>query len=236
MKKIFVGYTSYQDVVYQVARYSIERNSLGVKCYPIIQKSLRELGVYYREKNPHETTEFSVSRFLTPWLAGYRGWVMFIDNDVLALADLNDIFNQADDRYAVMCAKHVYNPPDGYKLDNKRQVGYPRKNWSSVILWNLDHKKNRILTPELVNEISPLYLHRFMWLEDNEIGEFSYEWNWLVGWYREPDDGRPKILHYTEGGPYFAKYQDCEYAQLWRDEYHRYSGKPFQASDILDNL
>ena len=234
MRKVFVGYTSYQDIVYQIAKHSIERHSRDVKCFPIIQGALRELGIYYREKKALESTEFSISRFLTPWLGGYKGWVMFVDNDVLALTDVNELFDQADSKYAIMCAKHDHKPPEGKKLDNQKQTNYPRKNWSSVVLWNLDHPKNRLLTPELVNEVSPLYLHRFMWLEDDEIGEFSHEWNWLVDWYQEPQSGNPKLLHYTEGGPFFSNYQNCGYADLWRAEYKLYSGKEFTKDDILD--
>lgn len=234
MRKVFVGYTSYQKIVYDIAKFSIERHSKDVKCFPIIQNSLRELGIYYRQNNPFETTEFSTSRFLTPWLAGYKGWVMFIDNDILALTDLNELFDQADPRYAVMCAKHDYSPKEGVKLDNQIQVNYPRKNWSSVVLWNLDHPKNQMITPELVNEISPLYLHRFMWLEDHEIGQFSHEWNWLAGWYNESTDGTPKIIHYTEGGPYFKDYINCEYADLWRNEYKLMTGNDFTNLDIVN--
>jgi lipopolysaccharide biosynthesis glycosyltransferase len=234
MRKVFIGHTSYQGIVYDVAKNSIERHSRDVKCYPIVQSSLRELGIYYRENNKFETTEFSTSRFLTPWLAGYKGWVLFIDNDILALSDINELFDQADSRYAVMCAKHDYSPKEGSKLDNQIQVNYPRKNWSSVVLWNLDHPKNHFLTPELVNEISPLYLHRFMWLEDNEIGTFSHEWNWLVGWYNEKYDGNPKILHFTEGGPYFRDYQNCEYSELWKKEYMLLTGKTFTSKDLIN--
>lgn len=234
MRKVFVGYTSYQGIVYDVAKKSIERHSKDVICYPIIQNSLRDLGIYYRKNNQFETTEFSTTRFLTPWLAGYKGWVLFIDNDILALTDINELFEQADPKFAVMCAKHQYTPKEGVKLDNQIQTNYPRKNWSSVILWNLDHPKNQFITPELVNEISPLFLHRFMWLEDYEIGEFSHEWNWLVGWYNQPTDGNPKILHYTEGGPYFKDFKDCEYADLWKDEYELLTGKKFTDKDIID--
>lgn len=234
MRKVFVGYTSYQDIVYQVAKHSIERYSRDIKCYPIVQKALRDLGIYTREKNQFESTEFSITRFLTPWLAGYKGWVLFTDNDMLCLSDVNELFDLADDRYAIMCAKHHHEPLGNIKLDNQKQTCYPRKNWSSVILWNCEHPKNQFITPDLVNEISPLFLHRFMWLEDHEIGEFTHEWNWLVDWYQESKDGTPKMLHYTEGGPYFRKYQTCGYADLWKAEYKLFCGKDFTAEDIVD--
>lgn len=233
MRKVFIGYTSYQDVVYQVSKHSIERHSRDIKCFPIVQSALRELGVYTRASDQNGSTEFSITRFLTPWLAGYKGWVLFCDNDTLALTDMNKLFDQADDKYAVMCVKHDHKPSGEIKLDGQKQTQYPRKNWSSVVLWNCNHPKNQFITPELVNEVSPLFLHRFMWLEDNEIGEFSHEWNWLVDWYKEPKDGNPKFLHYTEGGPYFENYQDCGYAELWRAEYKMMTGKAFTESDII---
>jgi len=62
------------------------------------------------------------------------------------------------------------------------------------------------------------FLHRFSWLEDSEIGELPHHYNWLVGWYREPEDGSPKILHYTEGGPWFDGYRNCEYSDDWKKE------------------
>ena len=78
--------------------------------------------------------------------------------------------------------------------------------------------KNKILTPDLLNQETPKFLHRFSWLEDNEIGSLPLEYNCLVGWYKEPADGKPKILHYTEGGPWFDGYRDCEYADVWKKE------------------
>ena len=234
MRKVFVGYTSYQDIVYQVAKHSIERHSRGVKCYPIVQQALRDLGIYYRSKDLNGSTEFSITRFLTPWLAGYRGWVLFCDNDILCLEDIHKLFDLADDRYAVMCAKHDYTPKGDTKLDGQKQTIYPRKNWSSVMLWNCNHPKNKFITPELVNEVAPLYLHRFMWLEDDEIGDITHEWNWLVDWYKEPADGKPKMLHFTEGGPYFKNYQDVEFKDLWLEEFKLYAGREFTQSDIVD--
>lgn len=234
MKKVFMGYTSYQDVVYQVAKHSIERQSRDVKCFPIVQQALRDLGLYTREKKNIEATEFSITRFLTPLLGGYRGWVLFMDNDILALTDINKLFDQVNSNYAVIVSKHDHKPLENVKLDGQPQTLYPRKNWSSVMLWNLDHPKNKLLTPELINEVSPLYLHRFMWLEDDEIGELSHEWNWLVDWYREPEHGSPKLLHYTEGGPYFANYQDCGYAELWRQEFKLLYGRDFTSDDLID--
>ena len=56
-----------------------------------------------------------------------------------------------------------------------------------------------------------------MWLEDSEIGELPHHWNYLTDWYKEPEDGKPKALHYTEGGPWFKEYRNCDYHQVWKD-------------------
>ena len=85
------------------------------------------------------------------------------------------------------------------------------------MLINCEHPSNKFVTKTFVNDLSKTgaYMHRFSWLKDEEIGKLSHEWNWLVGWYKEPEDGTPKALHYTEGGPWFDQYYDCEYASEW---------------------
>jgi cellobiose-specific phosphotransferase system component IIB len=117
-----------------------------------------------------------------------------------------------------MCAQHQYTPKPGRKMDGKLQTIYPKKNWSSMMLINCEHPKNiDELTLNNVNNenLNGAHFHRFSWLPDSSIGQISHEWNWLVGWYNEPDDGAPKALHYTEGGPWFDNYKDCEYAAEW---------------------
>ena len=87
-----------------------------------------------------------------------------------------------------------------------------------MVSWNCGHPKNKILQPDLLNKESGAFLHRFQWLDDSDIGKLPHVYNWLVGWYKEPKDGVPKILHYTEGGPWFENYRDCEYADDWKKE------------------
>ena len=213
--KIFVGWDSREDIAYQSCKQSIiDTASVGVDIVPLKQKILRREEVYWRKKDKLASTEFTFTRFLLPELTNFTGWALFIDCDFIALDDVKKLFDQADDKYAVMCAKHDYTPKQGTKMDGKKQHQYPRKNWSSMMLINCGHPSNAALTTELVNneEITGAYLHRFSWLKDEEIGEISHEWNWLVGWYNEPEDGTPKFLHYTEGGPWFPEYAYCEYA------------------------
>ena len=216
--KIFIGWDSREDIAYQVARKSILSTTTSpVDIIPLKHKDLRKDGFYWRKKDRLASTEFTFTRFLVPELAEFEGWALFIDCDFIALDDVQKLFDLADDRYAVMCAHHDYTPKEGQKMDGKQQLNYPRKNWSSMMLFNCGHPSNKALTKDLVNdpEIDGKYLHRFSWLKDEEVGEISHEWNWLVGWYKEPKDGKPKFLHYTEGGPWFEEYYDCEYAAEW---------------------
>jgi lipopolysaccharide biosynthesis glycosyltransferase len=216
--KIYIGWDSREDIAYQVAKHSIEKHSsVPVEIIPIKQKQLRKEGIYNRPVDALASTEFTFTRFLIPELMEFDGWALFIDCDFVALTDVAELFEQADNQYAVMCAHHDYTPKETVKMDGQLQHIYPRKNWSSMMLINCGHPSNKTLTKELVNDldIGGAYLHRFSWLKDEEIGELSHEWNWLVGWYKEPDDGTPKFLHYTEGGPWFEQYEMCEYNHHW---------------------
>ena len=217
--KIFIGWDSREDIAYQVAKKSIENlASVPVDIQPIKQRELRRDGVYLRDEDKLASTEFTFTRYLVPYLADYKGWALFIDCDFLFLDDVAKLFEQVNDNYAVMCAQHDYTPQPGRKMDGKQQIPYPRKNSSSMMLLNCAHPKNKeFLTPDNINaeSTSAAYVHRFSWLDDQDIGKLSHEWNWLVGWYKEPKDGKPKALHYTEGGPWFEEYQECEYAIDW---------------------
>jgi hypothetical protein len=145
---------------------------------------------------------------------------LFCDSDIIFLEDVKELFDQADNKYAVMCAKHDYTPKEGIKMDGQTQTVYPRKNWSSVMLVNCGHPSNAKLDMDLVNDpnITGAYLHRFSWLPDEEVGQFSHEWNWLTDWYKEGIDGTPKALHYTEGGPWFENYRNCPWHSTWKIE------------------
>lgn len=218
MYNIKIGYDSRESVCYDVCKKSILNNSNDKLTHiaPIIACDIKE---YNRAVDPLASTEFTYTRFLVPWLQDYNGWALFCDCDFVFLNDVSELFDVTDEKYAVMVCKHDYNPHNETKMDGRQQTQYPRKNWSSLILWNCSHPANKILTPDVINTQSGKYLHRFEWLMDSEIGSIPVTWNWLVGWYREPQDGTPKALHYTEGGPWFDQYKDCEYADVWY-KYH----------------
>ena len=217
--KVFIGYDVSSDIPWQGCEHSIKRFNNNIEVQPLAQKDLRERKLYWRDEDKLASTEFTFTRFLVPALMNYNGWALFCDDDIIFLEDVQNLFDLADNKYAVMCVQHDHNPSPGMKMDGRVQTQYPRKNWSSVVLWNCGHPSNQKITVDLINnpDTTGKYLHRFSWLKDEEIGKISNEWNWLVGWYKEPQDGTPKALHYTEGGPWFKNYRDCEYNQVWKD-------------------
>lgn len=218
--KVFVGYDPREDIAFRVCEYSIKSRNPGAEVIPIKQSELREQGIYTRPQDSLSSTEFTFTRFLVPHLTGYSGWAIFVDCDFIFQCDVAEIFKQAQDQFAVMCVKHDYSPQEGEKMDGCKQLPYPRKNWSSMILWNCGHPANAGLIPQVVNNENNTgqFFHRFQWLDDSQIGELSHEYNWLVNWYKEPRDGKPKAIHYTEGGPWFDNYKHCEYGYHWEVE------------------
>ena len=218
MNKVFVGYDPREDIAYQVCKYSIETQSKNVSVHPLKQSELRSAGWYKRPIDKLASTEFTFTRFLVPELANFKGWAVFMDCDMILTTDIKELFDQADDKYAVMCVQHDYTPKEGMKMDGQKQTIYPRKNWSSVVLFNCAHPSNARLTQDMVNdpELNGAYFHRFSWLKDEEIGELEHTWNYLVGVY--DDIETPKLIHYTEGGPWFENYRNCEFSDLWKQE------------------
>jgi hypothetical protein len=214
---VYIGYDSQEIVAYHVLCQSIvAATSHPVRFTPI---SLSSLGaVFRREAVGVQSTEFSFSRFLTPYLSGYGGWSLFMDCDMLVRGDIAELFDLADDRYAVMVCQHDYAPRDDVKFLGRPQTPYAKKNWSSVMLMNTP--RCRPLTPDYVQSASGLDLHQFRWLADAaEIGALPLEWNWLVGEYEH--NPQAKIAHFTRGGPYIAGYEASDYADEWRAAYAR---------------
>lgn len=216
--RIFIGYDSKEPVAYHVLSHSIlTRASAPVSITPVALTQLR--GLYTRERSLLESTEFSLSRFLVPALAGYRGVAVFMDCDMLCLADITELQDAvlAQPDKAVLVCQHDYTPKASTKFLGHPQTVYPRKNWSSLMVFNLQHKRCEDLTPEYVNTASGLDLHQFNWVKDQYIGSLPLEWNYLVGESNQAM-GLPKIVHFTNGGPWFLESEDSEYAAEWWHE------------------
>lgn len=211
--RIFIGYDTRETVAFHVLVHSIQaRISKPIAITPI---DLRHLGGVYVRPLGSQSTAFTYSRFLVPWLCGFEGYSLFLDCDMLVKVDLMQLWSKAEGEAAVWVCQHEYVPREGPKFLGEKQIAYPRKNWSSLMLFN--NAKCRTLTPHYVNTASPSELHRFAWLEDRQIGSLPLEWNWLVGEYDKNPEA--KVLHYTRGGPWFSEFAECDHADEWFREY-----------------
>ena len=205
--RIFVGYDENESIGFHVCTQSLIRNSSK----PV---SITALGGNKRDGS----NNFTYDRFLVPYLCDFKGWALWIDGaDMLVLGDVNEI-KPPELGCAVYVVKHDYKTkhPRKYvgtsiEADNS---DYPRKNWSSVILWDCGHYMNKWLYPSFINEHDGSYLHRFGWLPDERVGELPIEWNWLADEYGENEEA--KILHWTAGIPGFTHYAHTPHAPLWR--------------------
>ncbi len=239
MRTIFVGFDGREADAFAVCRDSIRWHlSQKIPIVGLVLDDLREQGIYTRptEMRPSSerpvmydvisdapmSTEFAVSRFLIGHIAK-TGYALFMDCDILARSNVARLFEicEKDPEKAVWCVKHNYQPAASTKMDGQPQTQYSRKNWSSVMVWRVDHPKNRALSIETINTLPGRDLHRFCWLDDNEIGELNPEWNWLVG-HSDPVMS-PKLVHFTEGGPWMHGFEHVAFADEWRAARNRWA-------------
>ena len=214
MINLYVGYDEREAIAYHVFCHSVIKNtSIPVKITPLVLSQLKD----FNETHQDRSNDFVYSRFLTPYLNEFNGWAIFADGDMICQADLKELIGMADPNKALMVVKHDYQTKASIKYLGNINENYPRKNWSSVILWNCSHPKHKILTPEFVSNQTGKFLHRFSWLDDNDIGELPVEWNWLACEYEKNTEA--KLIHYTLGTPCFKDFRDTDMAEIWYDYY-----------------
>ncbi len=210
MIDIFVGFDQREAVAYHTFCQSvIARTSTTVRFTPLVAHGM--------DGKRDGSNQFIYSRFLVPHLMNYRGWAIFADGDMICQSDIAKLWDMRRDEYAVQVVKHEYKTKFVTKYLGNKNEDYPRKNWSSLILWNCEHWANRVLAPNNVKDFRNDFLHRFAWLHDGEIGELPLTWNWLVSEY--PLNEYADIQHYTIGTPCFKDYKDCDMAAQWRYEF-----------------
>jgi hypothetical protein len=232
-RSIWLGFDPREAAAFAVARASAKRRlTQSIPIRGVVLNQLQSDGLYRRPMEFRDgpannrimwdvisdapmSTEHANARFLVPHLAR-TGWAMFMDGDVLVRGNLVRAFEGLDPEKAVYCVKHQHMPAAGVKMDGQEQTRYVRKNWSSVVIWNCEHEANHALTVDVVNSLTGRDLHRFVWLEDEQIGELAPEWNWLVR--QSPPLAAPQIVHFTEGTPDMVGYEDDPYADDWRRE------------------
>lgn len=229
----WIGFDPRETAAFDVARESLRQNlQRHTPINGVVLNSLQKQGLYTRRTDKRlgklwdviseapMSTEFAISRFFVPYLAG-SGFALFMDCDMLVRKHVGPLLTKLDPAKALYCVKHNHVPKQDVKMDGQEQTKYPRKNWSSFMIFNCDHPANDRLTLDLLNGVPGRDLHRFCWLDDSEIGELEPTWNYLVGHTEGVED--PAVVHYTDGGPWFTGFEDVEYADEWRQALYRHA-------------
>ena len=225
---IYIGYDTAQDISsnypnivnppYQVTKRSIidnhQNTDVNISIHAIKMNDQVQAGRYWRSPDAKASSEFTYTRFLVPHLNKYKGIAIFCDSDFLWNCDITDMLQYYDPRFSVMCVKHDYIPKHTNKMDGKSQYIYPRKNWTSMMIFNCDHNDCSNLTLQNVNTMPPRWLHRMEWTNDNNIGSVPKEYNWLEGEYEVINN--PKAIHFTNGGPWHKTWTG-DYSEQWDD-------------------
>lgn len=237
-RSIYIGWDPREADAFAVARQTARYHlNTPVPIRGLVLSDLQEAGLYTRPleyrasaadrpvmwdviSDAPMSTQHANARFLVPYLAK-EGWALFMDGDMMVRANLNQVFEGLDRSKAVYCVQHRHEPEPGVKMDGQYQTRYARKNWTSFIIFNCDHPSNRKLTVEAVNTLPGRDLHRLCWLDDSEIGALDPCWNFLVG-HTDPSI-EPKVVHWTDGVPSMAGYENAPYADEWRAELMRWA-------------
>lgn len=257
-RSIYIGFEPREVDAFAVAKQTFQRMATPIKVHGLVLSDLQRIGMYDRpmhrdaegrlwdDISAHPmSTEFAISRFLVPFLAE-TGWALFADCDMMARSNMMNMMDWVARKFpdkAVVCVKHSHVPLNTYKMDGQVQTAYPRKNWSSFMLFNCDHPANRAIKvaerghnaagflsdrqrPVLVNKLTGRDLHAFSWLEDygdsdKLIGELDPAWNYLVG--HSNVSGHIHNVHWTDGVPSMKGYGDAEYADEWFEELRRWA-------------
>lgn len=216
MIRLTVGFDQRESVAFHTFIQSVlDCTTEPVAVTPLVLSALPG----YAENHTDGSNTFIYSRFLTPYLNNFEGWAIFADGDMICREDLKNLWGLRDESHAVMVVKHDYQTKAHQKYLGNKNENYPKKNWSSVILWNCAHPANKVLTPDFVMSKDGKFLHRFSWLDERQIGELPKEWNWLTTEY--PDNYDAKLLHYTLGTPCFKDYKTCDMSDVWWSSFRR---------------
>ena len=210
---VFVGYDPREAIAYHVCTNSIIRNaSAPVAIIPVALNLFTD----YKETHGDNSNHFVYTRFLVPYLMDFRGRAIFIDGDMVVRGDVIELYESLQTAHDVAVVKHDYKTRMPVKYMGAPNEVYPRKNWSSVIVWDCQSYPNRRLTPDFVQKQPGSFLHRFAWIDDDRIQALPPEWNWLPDELGENTEA--KLLHYTLGTPCFREFADTTQAAEWHKE------------------
>ncbi len=225
---IIVGFDQREAVAYHTFTQSvIEQSTIPIRFTPLSMKSLSG----YNEVHKDGSNDFIYSRFLVPYMMNFKGWAIYADGDMVCLQDIKNLWSLRNNNYAVQVVKHDYKTKITEKYWGNKNEDYPRKNWSSLILWNCEHKAHKILDPDFIQKQTGAFLHRFSWVKDTDIGEINKEWNWLAMEYEDKKD--INLIHYTIGTPCFKEYNNTSLSSYWKKSFSN-SLDGYHKKQILD--
>jgi hypothetical protein len=216
MIRLFCGFDAREAIGWQVFASSVLRHTRNiVQMTPLSSAGVRE-----------GSNAFTNSRFLVPYLCGYKGMAIFADaSDMLLLHDLSELAYHFDPRFALQVVQHSYKTRHPIKyMGTDMQCpnrDYPRKNWASLFIANCAHPAWQAMTPAALRDMltagaNPLTLS---WLADDLIGTLPAAWNVLAD--EGQDTAGAKLLHWTAGIPCIPAYRSSPGADLWRAELDR---------------
>lgn len=222
---IYIGYDEREHIAAEVCKFSIEQRTVDPDIHFL---KIQDIPEFVRPREPFQSTDFSYTRFMIPFINNYKGFSVFCDCDFLFLNDISDLMTSIDKTKAVSVVKHpTYIPRTETKMYGIDQHIMQKKNWASLIVFNNEHSANKLLTPEYVNTRMPgRCIHQLEWCAPYEIGSIPLDWNTLDDYYLLDN---PKAIHYTDGGPWFDDYKNTMYSDLWWKEYDEYikdTGQP----------
>jgi hypothetical protein len=213
---IVVGFDQRESILYHTFCQSVlEKTSAVVQFIPLVKNSLN----FYKEDHGDGSNDFIYTRFLAPYICDFKGIAIYADSDMIFMSDISELHQLFDPNKAVQVVKHDYKTKMNIKYLGNKNINYPKKNWSSLIIFNCQHPANKILTPDFVRNKPGSYLHRFSWLSEDEIGDLPSVWNWLAIEY--PENSLAKNIHYTLGAPCFTEFKETSMANYWWDVYKR---------------
>lgn len=222
--RVYIGHDRREQTAFDVACKTAR--GFGCEVIPLYEDRLRASGMLTRpmdrrgqrwdfNSDAAMSTDFAISRFFVPLLA-HSGWALFADADVVFMQDPHELLAIANPNKAVMVVKHPPYELSATKMLGQKQQAYPRKMWSSVMLFNCDHAAHYMLNLTTLNQWPGRDLHAFKWIHDEDIGELPAEANWLVGMMPKPE--RPIVAHFTLGGPWLENWAPHEYDEYWESQ------------------
>lgn len=206
---LFVGYDPREAIGWHVFSHTLLKHATR----PVSITPLAQMGL------DSGSNTFTVSRFLVPYLMGYKGHAIFMDGcDMMMLGDVAELDALYDDSKAVQVVKHpTYESQHERKYIGTEmecaQSNYERKNWISCAIFNCAHPSWARVSPFTLGSIPKIELLQLSILQDKDIGELPAEWNVLID--EGHDDTNAKVLHWTAGVPFFLHYQNARRSKDW---------------------